>query len=42
MHWPAMAPWLENDFVRGGVTGLGVVNLVAGVADLVPIVLRRL
>ena len=40
-HWPAMAPWLVNDFVRGGVTGLGVVNLVAGVADIVPLFLRR-
>jgi hypothetical protein len=33
MHWPAIAPWLVNDFVRGGVTGLGVVNLGAGIAD---------
>jgi hypothetical protein len=33
MHWPAVAPWLVNDFVRGAVTGLGVVNLCAGVAD---------
>jgi hypothetical protein len=30
-----------NDFVRGAVTGLGVVNIVAGIADLVPVVLSR-
>ena len=41
MHWPAIGPWLVNDFVRGGVTGLGVVNLVAGIADVVPFFLRR-
>jgi len=26
---------VTNNFVRGGVSGLGVVNLVAGFADLV-------
>ncbi len=40
-HWPAIRPWLVNDFVRGGVSGLGVVNLVAGLADLVPLFLTR-
>jgi hypothetical protein len=40
-HWPALASWLVNDFVRGGVTGLGVVNIAAGIADLVPVVLSR-
>ena len=25
---------VTNNFVRGGVTGLGVVNLIAGFADL--------
>jgi hypothetical protein len=32
--WPAIRPFLTSDFVRGGVTGLGAVNVVAGVADL--------
>src|SRR5579862_1739433 len=32
--WPAIRPFLTNNFVRGGVTGLGLVNLVAGFADL--------
>ena len=41
MHWPGIAPWLVNDFVRGAVTGLGVVNLVAAIADLLPVLVRR-
>ena len=41
MHWPGIAPWLVNDFVRGAVTGLGVVNIVAGIADLLPMFARR-
>jgi len=32
--WPALHPLLTNNFVRGAVTGLGVVNLFAGFADL--------
>ena len=40
VHWPAFAPVLVNDFVRGAITGLGVVNLVAGIADLITIVRR--
>jgi hypothetical protein len=35
--WPALAPLLDNDFVRGGVSGLGVLNLFAGFAELVPV-----
>lgn len=42
MRWPAITPWVVNDFVRGGVTGLGFVNLAAGIADLIPIFLRRI
>jgi hypothetical protein len=33
--WPAIKPFLTNNFVRGGITGLGAVNVFAGVADLV-------
>jgi hypothetical protein len=33
--WPAIRPFLTNNFVRGAVTGLGGVNLLVGVADLV-------
>lgn len=32
--FPALQPILANPFVRGAVTGLGVVNLCAGFADL--------
>ena len=31
--WPLLAPLVTNSFVRGGVTGLGFVNLLAGVAE---------
>ena len=41
IHWPGIAPWLVNDFVRGAVTGLGVVNLVAAIADLLPVLVHR-
>ena len=39
--WPLIRPFLTNNFVRGGVTGLGVVNLVAGFADLALIFAAR-
>lgn len=32
--WPPLRPLLTNNFVRGAVTGLGLVNLGAGFADL--------
>ena len=31
---PELRAIMTNNFVRGGVTGLGVVNLFAGFADL--------
>jgi hypothetical protein len=31
---PGLRAIITNDFVRGAVTGLGVVNLFAGFADL--------
>jgi hypothetical protein len=34
MAWPVVRSIVTNNFVRGGVSGLGVVNLVAGFADL--------
>jgi hypothetical protein len=38
-------PWLRaiitNDFVRGGVTGLGLVNLAVGLVELVALFLSR-
>jgi ABC-type transport system involved in cytochrome c biogenesis permease subunit len=37
-YFAAVFPWLlsalTNNYVRGGVSGLGVVNLAAGLTDL--------
>lgn len=33
-RWPFLEPFLTNNFLRGAVTGLGLVNLFAGFADL--------
>jgi hypothetical protein len=41
LRWPAIRPLLINAFVRGGITGLGVVNLVAGFVDLTLVFPRR-
>ncbi|HEV3058057.1 MAG TPA: hypothetical protein VGY48_07400 [Vicinamibacterales bacterium] len=32
--WPALQAFVTNNFIRGAVTGLGLVNLFAGFADL--------
>ena len=34
VEWPPLEPLVTNNFVRGAVTGLGLVNLYAGFADL--------
>lgn len=31
---PALRDWLTNNFVRGAVSGLGVVNLLAALGEL--------
>jgi hypothetical protein len=36
--WPTIAPLIQNNFVRGAVTGVGIVNLVAGFADLTSVI----
>lgn len=41
LTWPTIRPFLTNNFVRGAVTGLGVVNLGAGFADLALIFASR-
>lgn len=33
-RWPVVEPFFTNNFVRGAVTGLGLVNLFAGFSDL--------
>ena len=35
--WPTLRPVLTNDFVRGAVSGLGLVNLFAGLLELRPV-----
>ena len=39
--WPPIREVVANHFVRGAVSGLGVVNLAAGVAELVGLFARR-
>jgi hypothetical protein len=41
LAWPQLRPILTNNFVRGAVSGLGLVNLVAGFADLALIFVSR-
>jgi hypothetical protein len=35
--WPFLRPVVVNNFVRGGISGLGVVNVLAGFAELLPV-----
>jgi hypothetical protein len=39
--WPALGRALRNDYARGAISGLGVVNLMAGLTDLLPIFAGR-
>ena len=39
--WPPVREVVANHFVRGAVSGLGIVNLAAGVAELVGLFSRR-
>jgi hypothetical protein len=39
--WPWLQPLLANNFVRGAVSGLGLVNLFAGFADLARVFAAR-
>ncbi len=34
---PQLHEFMTNDFVRGAVTGLGLLNLIAGFSELIPI-----
>ena len=38
---PAVYALMTNNYVRGAITGLGAVNLVAALADLSALVRRR-
>lgn len=35
--WPLLRPVVTNHFVRGGITGLGFVNVFAGFSELAPV-----
>ena len=39
--WPLVQLLVANNFVRGAVSGLGIVNLVAGFAELAPLFSAR-
>jgi hypothetical protein len=39
--WPPLLPWITNDYVRGGVSGIGVINLCAGMLELVGVFALR-
>ena len=38
---PVLGDVITNNFFRGAVSGLGVINIVAGLAELVALVLAR-
>ncbi len=38
---PAIHAFITNNFVRGAVSGLGVINLFAGLGELISILLAR-
>ena len=38
---PAVHAFITNNFVRGAVSGLGVINLIAGLGELISILLAR-
>ena len=39
--WPWLGAFLTNNFVRGAVSGLGVVNLLAALAELAETLANR-
>ena len=39
--WPWLDPILRNNYLRGGVTGLGLLNLFAAFAELAPVFMAR-
>lgn len=38
---PALHALITNNFVRGAVSGLGVINLLSGLGELISIILAR-
>jgi hypothetical protein len=38
---PALQPFVANNFVRGAVSGLGLVNIAAGIVELFSLLVSR-
>ncbi len=38
---PALAPFISSPFVRGGVSGIGVITTLAGLAEIVGAIVSR-
>lgn len=38
---PSLGQWMENAYVRGGVTGIGLVTVLTGLRDLSNVILAR-
>lgn len=38
---PALGVLMTNNFVRGAVSGLGLINVLAGFADLISLIVAR-
>ena len=36
-NWPVLRPFVNNSFVRGAISGLGLINLMVGASELAPI-----
>src|SRR3954464_9069220 len=41
VSWPLIQTIVTNNYVRGGISGLGIVNLIVGVTDLLRAVAAR-
>ena len=39
--YPNLLPLMTNDFVRGGVSGVGLINLCAGIVELAGVFVLR-
>jgi len=39
--WPVLRGVVENGFMKGAISGLGVINLAAGLAELVDLFVER-
>lgn len=40
-HGVALAMWADNPFVRGFVSGFGVIHLIVGVRDIIGVIRAR-